>query len=328
MLSVFQNLADQIKENKASVFAIITAREGSVPRGVGTSMLTGEDGIICGTVGGGLVEYKAMEFSQEMIAQKIKYAVKSYNLEIGTNSKNSLDMVCGGSVEIRFVLLNQSDKDIVILAEQIVDALLNHRRDYFLIDEIGQMSFCRENDLDKEIALKIPQGGVVFGDKFIMPIPIKERVVIFGGGHVAKALVPLVASVGFECILFECRADYVDKANYEMADEIILGDYEKIDDYIELNPSDYLVIMTHDHAFDLEIEKQVLCREFTYVGVMGSRRKKATVAAKLRDAGISETVIESVHTPIGLSIGGQMPEEIAVSIVAELIQTRNSSGNK
>jgi xanthine dehydrogenase accessory factor len=146
--------------------------------------------------------------------------------------------------------------------------------------------------------------------------------VIFGGGHCAQALAPLLHTVGFRVTVFDERAEYACRENFPTAEQIIVGDYTKIGDYLQFTADDYIVVMTNGHSYDLDVQDQILRGDFAYVGVIGSRRKTAAVNQKLRERGVKEAAIERVHTPIGTPIKAVTPEEIAVSIAGELIYTR------
>ena len=159
-------------------------------------------------------------------------------------------------------------------------------------------------------------------ETFVLPLPTEDQVVIFGGGHCAQALAPLLRTVGFRVTIFEERPEYARRECFPTAERIILGDYAKISDHLQLTSEDYIVIMTNGHSFDLEVQDQVLRGDFAYVGVIGSRKKTAAVNQKLRERGVAEEAIARVHTPIGTPIKAITPEEIAVSIAGELIYTR------
>ena len=160
------------------------------------------------------------------------------------------------------------------------------------------------------------------GDTFCLPLPIGERAVIFGGGHCAQALAPLLHTVGFRVTIFEEREEYGCRENFPLAEQIIVGDYTRISDWLQFTGDDYIVIMTNGHSYDLEVQDQVLRGDFAYVGVIGSKKKTAAVNQKLRERGVSEEAISRVHTPIGTAIKAVTPEEIGISIAGELIYTR------
>ena len=159
-------------------------------------------------------------------------------------------------------------------------------------------------------------------DHFCLPLPIGERAFIFGCGHSAQALAPLLNTLGFRVTVFDDREEYANRENFPTAERILVGDYTKLSDYISFTEDDYIVIMTSGHSFDLEVQDQVLRGDFAYVGVIGSRKKTAAVNRQLRERGVPEEAISRVHTPIGTAIKAVTPEEIGISIAGELIYTR------
>ena len=149
-----------------------------------------------------------------------------------------------------------------------------------------------------------------------------ETVYLFGGGHVGQELVPVLEHIGFDVVVFDNRPDYATADKYPKARKLIVGDYLRIADYIEIHKEDYIVIMTHGHAFDRDILYQTLQTDATYIGCIGSRRKIATTKAALMEKGITEENFARVHTPIGIELYADTPEEIAISIAAEMIRHR------
>ena len=148
----------------------------------------------------------------------------------------------------------------------------------------------------------------------------KPLLVVFGGGHVAQALVPVLAAAEFRCVVLEDRPEFADKAHFPAAAQVRLYPAGAPD--APLTGQDFVCIMTHGHHADLECEAFALRSPARYIGVMGSRRKTESVNARLRAMGFGEADFRRVHTPIGLAIGAQTPGEIAVSIAAELIAVR------
>ncbi len=164
--------------------------------------------------------------------------------------------------------------------------------------------------------------GMRSGMYFSMPLPLGERAIIFGAGHIALSLVPILKSVGFRPVVFDCRPEYAAAANFPDAEAVICGDYLHIQDYLTLKPEDYIVVMTNGHSHDFEVQAQILRNDFAYVGVIGSHTKTAAVNARLMAAGIPEDATRRVHTPIGTKIKAVTPQEIAVSIAGEMIYVR------
>jgi xanthine dehydrogenase accessory factor len=151
------------------------------------------------------------------------------------------------------------------------------------------------------------------------------RVYIFGGGHVAQALVPVLAAADFACVVLEDRAEFCRKELFPGAEEVTQIDNSSISDFITVTERDYLVLVTRGHKDDLLVLAQALQTPARFIGMIGSRRKTAAVFSSLLEQGRGEEELARVHAPIGLKIGAKTPAEIAVSIAAQLIQMRNST---
>ena len=137
-----------------------------------------------------------------------------------------------------------------------------------------------------------------------------------------RALVPVLATVGFRVVMYDNREELAKKENYPMASEVIFGSFSDISGKVALTANDYAVVMTPGHQADYEILSQVLKSSATYIGCIGSRSKIAGTRAWLAEHGIPDEAWERVHAPIGIPLGGRTPEEIAVSIAAEMIRHR------
>ena len=145
---------------------------------------------------------------------------------------------------------------------------------------------------------------------------------MFGGGHVAQALVPVLAALEFRCVVVEDREEFCRPALFPAAEQTLLVPVDRLEQALDIGPEDYLCIMTRGHKNDTDCEAFALRTPACYIGVMGSRRKIETVSAVLRSQGFTEADLARIHTPIGLPIRAETPAEIAVSIAAELILTR------
>jgi xanthine dehydrogenase accessory factor len=158
---------------------------------------------------------------------------------------------------------------------------------------------------------------------FLEPIGQHRTVYIVGAGHIAQKLAPLTTMVGFQTFVLDDREDFISPDRFPSVDKcILLENFENVFQALPIDNQSYVVIVTRGHQFDKSVLGQALETEATYVGMIGSRRKiKLTFDALLFD-GVSEVELSHVHSPIGLNIGAETPEEIAISIVAELIQHR------
>lgn len=154
------------------------------------------------------------------------------------------------------------------------------------------------------------------------PVVLAGTAYIFGGGHVGAALAPVLHYVGFRVAVFDNRPDFATPEHYPDADEVIFGQYQDFSPWITLQPEDYVTIMTPGHQADREVLLQALRSPATYIGCIGSRKKVALTRERLAAAGFSQQDIDRVHAPIGLPILAETPEEIAISVAAEMIRHR------
>ncbi len=158
---------------------------------------------------------------------------------------------------------------------------------------------------------------------FVEPLQIAPTLFIFGGGHVAHALYRLSCFVGFDCEIIEDRKDVLTQERFPEARKLHLGNPGKVAVGLPVQPQDYVVIATRHHKFDLEVLQALIHKPLKYLGMLASVRKKAELFGKLREQGVSDKLLEMIHTPVGLAIEAETPEEIAVSIVAEMIHIKN-----
>ena len=148
-------------------------------------------------------------------------------------------------------------------------------------------------------------------------------VYIFGGGHISAHLAPLVSLVDFKVTVVDDREEFASPERFPQADQVLCRSFEGAVQSLNINESGYAVIVTRGHAWDGVILGDVLRTPAAYIGMIGSRHKRDAIYEKLLSDGYTASDLDRVHSPIGLPIGGETPEEIAVAITAELIQARS-----
>ena len=162
---------------------------------------------------------------------------------------------------------------------------------------------------------------------FIKEFKLASTAYIFGGGHVAYALEPVLRHVDFRTVVIDDREEYANPQRYPHAEQtIVLDSFDQAFDGMELDEDSYIIIVTRGHRGDLQVLRKALEQQYAYLGMIGSRRKNELLYDTLRAEGVTEEQLASVHAPIGLKIGSETPEEIAISIVAEIIQVRSQRG--
>jgi xanthine dehydrogenase accessory factor len=163
-------------------------------------------------------------------------------------------------------------------------------------------------------------GGTV--DVFIEPIKPLPVLLIFGGGHISFSLAKIGKMLDFYVVVIDDRPEYANKERFPEADETIAEDLASVMQRLEVNNSSYIIIVTHGHMSDTRVLEWAAAKPAAYVGMIGSKRKIHTAFEHLQANGITQEQLDRVHSPIGLSIGAVTPEEIAVAIMAEVIQLR------
>lgn len=178
----------------------------------------------------------------------------------------------------------------------------------------------------EEMIAKAEETGVIRtdGEEILIEIFQKNpRMIILGGGHVSCPTAHLGKMLGFHVTVMDDRAELLTQERFPDADELILGSFEELSKKIPPYGNAYYVIVTRGHKGDSLCASQILKRPYVYLGMIGSRTKVRLTKEKLMKEGFTKEQLDTIHAPIGLPIGGQLPEEIAVSIAAEIVQVKN-----
>ena len=164
-------------------------------------------------------------------------------------------------------------------------------------------------------------------ENFVADFGLKSTAFIFGAGHVGKALEPVLRYVNFTTKVIDDRPDYANRERFPEADEVVVID-SFLDAYqgVETDENSYIIIMTRGHSADYDVLKQTLGKTVGYIGMIGSRGKVAQLYKMAKEDGFTQEQLDRVHSPIGLEISAETPEEIAISVVAEMIKVRAENG--
>lgn len=161
-------------------------------------------------------------------------------------------------------------------------------------------------------------GGAM--EAFVEPITPVERVHLFGAGHVGGALAPLLLSLGFDLKVYDEREEWLNAERFPGCERVLLDPRRALP--AELGPRDYVVLVTHSHPLDQDLLEALIAKDYAYLGLIGSKAKITRFFIRLRAAGVDEALLRRVSAPIGLDLGAETPEEIAVAIAAEIIRVR------
>jgi xanthine dehydrogenase accessory factor len=171
-------------------------------------------------------------------------------------------------------------------------------------------------------AVEEPTGALAF-DVFIEGFPPPPTLVIVGAGHIAIPLTTFAKTLNYRVVVIDARAAFATRERFPHADELIVEWPDEVLEGMDLYPSTAVAVLTHDPKFDEPTLKMVLSRDVGYVGAVGSRKTKEERDERLRKQGLTEEQIRRIHGPIGLNIGAESPEEMALAIMAEIVATRH-----
>ena len=163
-------------------------------------------------------------------------------------------------------------------------------------------------------------GGDV--EVFIEPVLSSPTLYIFGGGHISLTLAKIGKLTGFKIVVIDDRTEFANPQRFPEAELTIAKDFKEAFSELKIDKSSYIAIVTRGHAYDEVVLEWVLGTKAKYIGMIGSKTKNQTIFSHLLTKGFSQEKLDKVHAPIGLEIGAQSPEEIAVSIMAEVIKVR------
>jgi len=331
MRQVFERILECFECGEACMLVSAVGGEGSVPRKSKSHMLVTKQGRLCGTVGGGAVEGKSIQLAMQML-EKCESALKPF--ELHEKAADGIGMICGGRVEIYFCCISPDDASIRDAIAAAVSQYELGENAWLMINlESGSLTlFAGEKmhgaqpSVPAECIIASEVQRIVWDETpyYMEQLVSDAKVLIFGGGHVAQALVPVLASVGFRCEVIEDRAEFCDPSLFPGAHSVRHVPADQWESAIHIGPQDYVCIMTRGHAYDLDCQALALHTQACYIGVIGSRKKKDSVNARLKKMGFDEQDLARIHTPIGLEIGAVTPAEIAVSIAAQMIAHRAS----
>lgn len=352
MEDIYAKMVELLKKKRFSVLATMIRQTGAAPRHAGTKFLIMEDGSFLGTIGGGLLEAQVLEGAKEVFKThsplRLNFILKGKDVE-------KTDMICGGDAEVFLEPVSPENINHLDIFKRAMD--VNRRGGAGVLativnedpwqaepipkmfmdpdgERIGALSGLKETEDDLREELKQVQTRgeptvLICHDEegnelelFVEPLASKPVVYVFGGGHVSSQIVPMAAKVGFRVVVVDDRAEFADANNFPEAWKVHEYSFEGVLDKFPVDESSYFVIVTRGHMHDKTVLAQALRTPAKYIGMIGSRRKRDMIYDALLKEGFTKTDIGRVHAPIGLDIGAETPEEIAVSIVAELIKVR------
>jgi len=352
MQDIYSEIVKALDKGERCVLATLISRVGSAPRAVGAKYLVKEDGTSLGSIGGGCVEAEVWQEAQKVIEKKegriLHFDLTSEQLAEG-------GLICGGNIDIFLEPLKEDFLDIYRETARIRqkggDALLGTlvSVDGGFQEEKGSKVLMKTSggqigslwvgaELEKKILREAEELlrqkkpkvlTLISNDRkieiLLEPVFSEPTVYLFGAGHISEQLAPLAKMVHFSVVVIDDREIFANRERFPEADEIVVSEFERCFDQLNISDTSYVVIVTRGHLSDGIVLEQALKSKARYIGMIGSRKKIRTLYQSLIEKGIAKETLDRVHAPIGIEINSETPEEIAVSIIAELIKVRGES---
>jgi len=345
MRELTSHICDCIDKSESIVLASIISRSGSAPRTAGTRMLIDREGKGIGTIGGGLLEGRSMNKAVELFETGHSYLLP---FDLTHMDVAAMDMICGGEVEVLLDLvlptpenrkvftryraaLENGEKALLLTAARQSGGQ-GVQTDHCVITRDGEVT--GSVHLSPETLDELLSGSQAFSIQQVItqpevllitaPTSQPKTVYLFGGGHVSLPTGYFASRVGFDVVILDDREEFANSQRFPFAREVrLLPDFHS--PFSDLSPVDenaFVVIVTRGHLHDKTVLAQALRTRAAYIGMIGSRTKRNKIYRALLDQGFTQEDLGRVHAPIGIEIEAETPEEIAISIVAELIHER------
>lgn len=352
---MYQQVKQLIEEGETLAIATIVSTLGSTPREVGAKMVITASGEILGTVGGGCGEAEVRREAVQVIRSRKPTMVK---VELMDDIESNSPAVCGGILN---VFVDPWWKDPAAVCRQLTDELLQVQKegiaaviatvvkaDNCTDVTLGEKCFIRDGAVKvgnirnkellqavmheaevrlkreecRQVALTLP-GTDNKAEVFLEVLTAIRKVIIVGAGHLAIPLVKFAKILGFHITVVDDRILYANRERFPEVDEILVGDMAETLRGIEITPQTYVVLITRGHQFDEPCLREVIQSPAKYIGMIGSSRRIKACFIRFRDEeGIPEELLKKVYAPIGLDIKAESPEEIALSIISEMVKVR------
>ena len=304
-----------IRSEKKIVLLVVAESSNSSPGRQGFKMAVTDDAEMIGTVGGGIMEKDLVDYSLDLLFGNESRLIRKLHHSDKTNFEKS-GLICGGYQTIIFSVL---DKSNILLIENILLSI-NKKQNGKLSVKPGRIEYLQSKENQLVTFHYNSDEAWLYTEAIGLPL----IAYIAGGGHVGLAISRVMKSLGFYVIVFDHRQDVYTIEQNKFADEIIICKYEEIGNRIIESERSYIIIVTPMHAGDKDTLKSVISKNVKYIGMMGSQRKIKSIFDTLTGGGIDSELLKKVRTPIGLEIEAETPEEIAISIAAEIIKVKNS----
>lgn len=317
-LKIWKFLLEQLESNNPVVLMCVLESSGSSPGRQGFKMAVTANALM-GSIGGGIMEHKMVELAKERLQVESNLAITKKQVHHKNSAQNQSGMICSGEQTIFLYLVREKEKKHLT---KIIESLEANRNGLL---EINSDGFCFYEKLIPELDYRFDRKTDELWE-YEEKLGYKNQLYIIGGGHCSLALSKMMTELDFYVHVFDERENLNTMNENQYAKQIeVLKSFEGIQAKIPEGNSTYIVVMTVGYRSDLIVLKELLKANYPYIGLLGSQTKVDRIMQELTDQGYDACLLQKLFGPVGLQIKSQTPEEIAVSIAAEIIQVKNAN---
>jgi len=332
MRDVLPELEAWRREGRPFALATVVRTWGSAPRTAGSRMLVTADARIAGSVSGGCVEAAVIEAAQKALETG---EPKLLSFGVADETAWAVGLACGGTIEVLVEKPEPAVLDaarealragrVFVLASAVKGPSLGTR---LLMRDDGQAVGSSSADVREAARAALSAGrsarqGAGDSEVYLDLLRPAPTLVMVGGVHIAIALTRLAAALGYRAIVVDPRPAFADPARFPQAERVVTAWPDEALGQIGLDAGTAVAVLTHDPKLDDPALRAALPSPAFYVGALGSRNTQEKRRRRLLEAGLTEAQVGRLRAPIGLDLGGRSPEEIAVSVMAEVVAVRN-----
>jgi xanthine dehydrogenase accessory factor len=313
---VWEAIHDCLLNSNPVVLLLILESNGSSPGRKGFKMAVAPDKLV-GSIGGGIMEHKFVELAREKIRSSDLTPLLKFQEHTKSNPNNQSGMICSGNSTLLVYPVVDSNYHAVL---EILQHQASEDQAFIRINERGIQLIRQSDSLFQEPDYSDLSRA---SWQYTESTSFEHVIHIVGGGHVSLALSKLMADLKFRVVVYDDREglNTLDQNTFAVEKRIV--DYSTIAQQLMPDQDAYIVIMTFGYRSDKIVLRELIHADFKYLGVLGSAKKIDQLWTELSAEGIDPAKLNAVHAPVGLPIQSQTPEEIAVSIAAEIIQIKN-----
>lgn len=314
-MQFWKQILSALTHHKKIVLLYVLESKGSSPGRQGFKMMVSQNEDMFGSIGGGIMEHKLIELAKSKLEKNDLSVAFKQQIHSKSVDKNQSGMICSGEQSIAMIPLGKKHMPLV---KQIIECLQKGTSAELKLSPEGLNFLPEKSRMPYNFKFTNEQNW-----QYTEKIGFKKYAYIIGGGHVGQALTKVLVDLEFHCTVIDDRQNLHTLDNNSYAHQKLIVDYSELEKHIPENGNVFIFIMTFGYRSDLEVLKQLIDKKVAFTGMMGSKEKVKQLMKEMKWLGYSVEQLSTIHSPIGLAIKSRTPQEIAISIAAQLIQLAN-----